>query len=49
MTPLDWIDYLYDSVSARVYWTSAVGMLLITVIEKFVFAFHPLEKNIFLD
>ena len=24
-------------------------MILISVLDKFVFAFHPLEKNIFLD
>ena len=49
MTPLNWIEDLLFSVFPVVYWFLGGCMILISVLDKFVFAFHPLEKNIFLD
>lgn len=49
MTPMDWIVTLYDSVHPVVYWSSGAGMLVISMVDRYVFAFHPLQKNIFLD
>ena len=49
LTPVDWIVRLYDSVHPIIYWCCGVGMLIISMIDRYVFAFHPLEKNIFLD
>ena len=49
MTPLEWIETLFYSVQPHIYWTCGLCISLITVLEWFFFAFHPLEKNIFLD
>jgi len=49
MTPVNWITELYDSVQPTVYYCCGAGMLVITVVDQFVFALHPLQKNIFLD
>ena len=48
MTPMEWIKSMYESVEPIVYWYCGIGMLLISILDHFVFAFHPLEKNIFL-
>ena len=42
MTPLDWIEKLYDSVHPIVYWGCGGGMLAISIVDKYIFAFHPL-------
>ena len=42
MTPLEWIDKLYYSVHPIIYWISGLLMLVMTVIDKWIFAFHPL-------
>lgn len=49
MTPMKWIDRLFFSVYPMIYWSLGAFMIAITVLEYFTFAFHPLEKNIFLD
>ena len=49
MTPLEWIDKLFYSVQPLVYWTCGIGMVFISAVDWVIFAFHPLEKNIFLD
>ena len=49
MTPLNWIPSLYYSVNPIIYWSLATGILIATVLDWFVFAFHPLQKNIFID
>lgn len=48
-TPLDWVEDLYSSVTPVVYYTCSAGFALITVVDFYFWAFHPLEKNIFLD
>ena len=49
MTPLNWIEELYYSVHPIIYWSLAGGILLVSLVDWFVFAMHPLEKNIFID
>ena len=33
----------------KIYWILAGGIFLVSLIDWFVFAMHPLEKNIFID
>lgn len=49
MTPMTWIDLLYFSVQPIVYYFCGSGLLLVSISDHYLFAFHPLEKNIFLD
>lgn len=49
ITPLEVNSHLYDSVQPTVYWVCGGVMLLISIVDKYSFAFHPLQKNIFLD
>ena len=49
MTPMDWIKGLFYSVPPVTYFSAGAGMILISIFDQFFFAFHPLEKNIFLD
>jgi len=49
MTPCKWFDTLYYSVLPIVYYLCGSAFFIISVIDYYFFAFHPLEKNIFLD
>ena len=42
MTPTEWIHELYDSVHSVVYFCCSGGMILISIADKYMFAFHPL-------
>jgi len=48
-TPLHYIHPLFDSVGPLIYWIGAVMIILISIVDYYAFAFHPLQKNIFLD
>lgn len=49
MTPMYFIEELQWSVNPIVYFFCGGGMGLISILDHYFFAFHPLEKNIFLD
>ena len=49
MTPMDSIEGLFYSVPPVTYYSAGAGMILVSFVDQFLFAFHPLEKNIFLD
>ena len=49
MTPLQFLSDLFYSVYPVVYFTAAGIFVLVTILEKWVFAFHPLQKDIFID
>ena len=49
MTPLDWIISLGYTVQPVVYYSSGVGMILISIFDYKYFTFFPLQRNIFLD
>ena len=46
---MDWIEDLYWSVQPKVYWSLGSLFIFMTLADHLMFAFHPLEKNIFLD
>ena len=48
-TPLAWIDSLYFSVQPWTYYCGTGAMIILSVIDNYIFAFHPLQKNIFID
>ena len=49
MTPVIWIRELNYTVYPVVYYSSGVGMFLISVFDYKYFSFFPLQRNIFLD
>ena len=49
ITPLNFIADLEWSVRPVIFWVGGSFMVLISILEWFIFAFHPLQKNIFLD
>lgn len=49
MTPLNWIRSLGYTVQPVVYYSSGVGMILISIFDYKYFTFFPLQRNIFLD
>lgn len=49
MTPLTWIEELYWSVTPLIYWILGVAMIVLSILDYYSYAFHPLEMNIFLD
>lgn len=49
MTPMSFIENLDWSVKPLVYFACGGGIILISILDHYLFAFHPLEKNIFLD
>ena len=48
-TPFQWNEDLNESPGPLMYWLCSIVMFLLTMIEKYTFAFHPLQKNIFHD
>ena len=49
MTPMRWIRSLNYTVYPVVYYSSGVGMILISIFDYKYFTFFPLQRNIFLD
>ena len=48
-TPLAWIDNLNFSVQPWTYYAAAGAMAILSVIDFYIFAMHPLQKNLFVD